>query len=137
MKRNPKIKVLDKALAEKGWKVVLLFRLTPIPFSMACYAFGVTKVTLSDFLKGSLGIVAFTSLYCYTGVSLRTLHHTKLDDLDHPHTKNHAMYLVFLELLFAVLVFSYIGLKAKEALREFEEEERRKRKSSDPEDIQQ
>jgi uncharacterized membrane protein YdjX (TVP38/TMEM64 family) len=75
LKKHKKFMVLNKIMKEKGWKIVLLFRLTPFPYSLASYIFGVTEVKMKDYLIGSLGIFCFTSIYCYTGVSLRNLQH--------------------------------------------------------------
>lgn len=68
MKKNPKFKVIDRAVAKQGWKIVLLTRLSPIfPFNLLNYAFGVTQVSLKDYLLGSIGIVPATVMYVYIG----------------------------------------------------------------------
>ncbi len=51
-----------------GWKIVLLTRLSPIfPFNLLNYAFGVTQVSLKDYILGSIGIIPGTLMYVYIG----------------------------------------------------------------------
>lgn len=68
--RRPKYHALDRAVAEDGWKVVVLVRLSPIvPFNLQNYAFGVTGVGFWPYLGGTLaGIVPGTALYVYFGI---------------------------------------------------------------------
>lgn len=41
--KNPKFQAIDRAVAQEGWKIVLLTRLSPVfPFNLLNYAFGVT-----------------------------------------------------------------------------------------------
>ncbi len=69
MESNPKLKRLSKAVAKEGWKLVLLTRLSPIfPFNILNYAFGLTEVSVRDFVLASwLGMLPGTILYVYLG----------------------------------------------------------------------
>ena len=68
MEKNPKFKAIDRAVAKEGWKIVLLTRLSPLfPFNLLNYAFGVTQVSLKDYILGSLGIIPGTVMYVYLG----------------------------------------------------------------------
>jgi uncharacterized membrane protein YdjX (TVP38/TMEM64 family) len=41
---HEKFEAIDRAIAEKGWKVVALLRLSPvIPFSLSNYLYGLTR----------------------------------------------------------------------------------------------
>lgn len=65
---NPKFAAIDKAVAEEGFKIVLLTRLSPLfPFNLLNYAFGVTGVTLWDYSIGSIGMIPGTIMYVYIG----------------------------------------------------------------------
>lgn len=58
------------ALAEKkGWKIVLLARLSPVfPFLIGNYAFGITRVPASHYFFASLiGTIPSTLVYTYSG----------------------------------------------------------------------
>lgn len=66
--KHPKFKAINLAVAKEGWKIVLLTRLCPIfPFNLLNYAFGVTQVSLKDYILGSLGIFPGTVMYVYMG----------------------------------------------------------------------
>lgn len=68
MEKHPKFKAINLAVAKEGWKIVLLTRLSPIfPFNLLNYAFGVTQVSLKDYILGSLGIIPGTVMYVYIG----------------------------------------------------------------------
>jgi uncharacterized membrane protein YdjX (TVP38/TMEM64 family) len=68
IQHNLWFKVIDRAVAEKGWKIVLLTRLSPIfPFNLTNYAFGVTQISLKSYALGSIGILPGTFLYTYIG----------------------------------------------------------------------
>jgi uncharacterized membrane protein YdjX (TVP38/TMEM64 family) len=66
--KNPKFQAIDRAVGKEGWKIVLLTRLSPIfPFNLLNYAFGVTQVSLKDYILGSLGMIPGTVMYVYMG----------------------------------------------------------------------
>ena len=66
--KYPKFGAINLAVAKEGWKIVLLTRLCPIfPFNLLNYAFGVTQVSLKDYILGSFGIIPGTVLYVYMG----------------------------------------------------------------------
>jgi len=66
---NQKFKAMDDAVAQQGWKIVLLTRLTPLmPFSMQNYGYGLTKVPLLQYMLASwIGMMPGTVLYVYIG----------------------------------------------------------------------
>jgi uncharacterized membrane protein YdjX (TVP38/TMEM64 family) len=66
--KNPKFQAIDRAVGKEGWKIVLLTRLSPVfPFNLLNYAFGVTGVSLKDYILGSLGMIPGTVMYVYIG----------------------------------------------------------------------
>jgi uncharacterized membrane protein YdjX (TVP38/TMEM64 family) len=66
---NAKFRAIDDRVAEEGWKIVGLTRLSPIfPFNLLNYAYGITKVSLRDyFLASWIGMLPGTVLYVYIG----------------------------------------------------------------------
>ena len=65
---NPKFRAIDTAVGREGLKIVLLTRLSPIfPFNLLNYAFGVTSVSLKDYMLGCAGMIPGTILYVYIG----------------------------------------------------------------------
>ncbi|OCR00718.1 SNARE associated Golgi family protein [Oscillatoriales cyanobacterium USR001] len=68
MAKHPKFKFIDEAVAREGLKIVFLTRLSPIfPFNLLNYAFGITKVSLKDYILGSFGMIPGTIMYVYLG----------------------------------------------------------------------
>ncbi len=66
---NHKFEAIDVAVAQEGWKIVGLTRLSPVfPFNLLNYAFGLTQVSLKDyFLASWIGMLPGTVMYVYIG----------------------------------------------------------------------
>src|SRR5439155_1598399 len=66
---SPRFAAIDRAVGREGLRIVLLVRLSPVfPFNLLNYAFGLTRVTLRDYLIGSLvGMLPGTVMYVYLG----------------------------------------------------------------------
>jgi uncharacterized membrane protein YdjX (TVP38/TMEM64 family) len=66
---NAKFRAIDEAVASEGWKIVGLTRLSPVfPFNLLNYAFGLTRVSLRDFVLASwIGMIPGTVMYVYVG----------------------------------------------------------------------
>ena len=66
---NTRFTAIDKAVASEGWKIVGLTRLSPaVPFTLLNYAFGLTQVSLRDYVLASwIGMMPGTVLYVYLG----------------------------------------------------------------------
>jgi uncharacterized membrane protein YdjX (TVP38/TMEM64 family) len=67
---RPRLAAIDRAVAEDGWKIVALLRLSPaVPFNLQNYLFGATAVPLSHYVAATaIGIVPGSLLYIYLGV---------------------------------------------------------------------
>ena len=67
--KNEKFATIDRAVADEGWKIVLLTRLSPVfPFTLLNYAFGLTRVKLSHYVLASwIGMMPGTVMYVYLG----------------------------------------------------------------------
>ena len=84
--RHLSIQHLDKEIAVRGWIFVLLLRLSPLaPYSLASYAFGLTRISMGAYMLGSIGATPALLAYVYTGsisgMALMTLtgNHMKLN----------------------------------------------------------
>ena len=66
---NGKFLAIDDAVGNEGWKIVGLTRLSPaFPFGLLNYAYGLTKVSLRDYVLASwIGMMPGTVLYVYLG----------------------------------------------------------------------
>jgi uncharacterized membrane protein YdjX (TVP38/TMEM64 family) len=72
---NEKFAAIDEAVAQQGFKIVLLTRLSPVfPFNLLNYAFGLTKISFWKYALGSwIGMMPGTVMYVYLGAGLRSL----------------------------------------------------------------
>jgi uncharacterized membrane protein YdjX (TVP38/TMEM64 family) len=66
---NASFAAIDRAVAAEGWKIVGLTRLSPaFPFALLNYAFGLTRVSLRDYVLASwIGMMPGTVMYVYIG----------------------------------------------------------------------
>ena len=66
---NAAFAALDRSVAAEGWKIVGLTRLSPaFPFTLLNYAFGLTRVSLRDYVLASwIGMMPGTVMYVYLG----------------------------------------------------------------------
>jgi uncharacterized membrane protein YdjX (TVP38/TMEM64 family) len=65
---NEKFAAIDHAVSKEGFKIVLLTRLSPaFPFVLLNYAYGLTGVSLKDYVLGSVGMIPGTIMYVYIG----------------------------------------------------------------------
>ena len=69
IEKNEKFAAIDRAVADEGWKIVFLMRLSPVfPFTLLNYAFGLTRVKLSHYALASwIGMIPGTVMYVYLG----------------------------------------------------------------------
>lgn len=66
---NERFSSIDRAVAEEGWRIVGLTRLSPVfPFALLNYAFGLTRVSLKGYVLASwIGMMPGTVMYVYLG----------------------------------------------------------------------
>lgn len=66
---RPRLLAVDRAVAEEGWKIVALLRLSPaVPFNLQNYLFGATAVPFAQYVAATaLGIVPGSLFYVYVG----------------------------------------------------------------------
>ncbi len=69
IEHNARFRAIDDAVGREGWKIVALTRLSPVfPFNLLNYAFGLTNVSLLDYIVASwAGMIPGTVLYVYIG----------------------------------------------------------------------
>ncbi|KZL50278.1 SNARE associated Golgi family protein [Nodularia spumigena CENA596] len=118
--KYPQFKAIDLAVAKEGWKIVLLTRLCPIfPFNLLNYAFGVTQVTLKDYILGSFGIIPGTVMYVYMGSlagDLATLN--AANQPTNPEAQIWQWVMQIIGLIATITITIYITKIAQKALRE-------------------
>lgn len=67
--KYPRLAVIDRAIGEDGFTIVLLLRLSPIvPFNLLNYALGLTRIKLRTYVLASfVGMLPGTFLHVYLG----------------------------------------------------------------------
>jgi len=59
---------IDRAVAARGRRIVLLLRLSPVvPYNVLNYILGLTRVRFVDYLAGAVGMIPMTVVYIYSG----------------------------------------------------------------------
>lgn len=113
----PRFAAIDRAVQREGLRIVLLTRLSPVfPFNLLNYAFGLTKVSLRDYVLGSLvGMLPGTIMYVYLGSLI-----TSVSELAAGRTSGGVAQQVFYfgGLGVTVLVTLYVAQVARRALAE-------------------
>lgn len=111
IEKNEKFAAIDQAVGREGWKIVGLTRLSPaFPFSLLNYAYGLTKVSLRDYVLASwIGMMPGTIMYVYVG-SLARL------GVDAQQTSTAQTVLKIVGLLATVAVTVYVTKIARAAL---------------------
>jgi uncharacterized membrane protein YdjX (TVP38/TMEM64 family) len=112
---NPKFDAIDTAVGQKGFKIVLLARLSPIfPFNLLNYMFGITKVALKDYVLGSVGMIPGTLMYVYFGSLAGNL--ATLGSANQPSDARFQWSLRIIGFIATVLATLYITRVARKAL---------------------
>jgi len=114
---NQSFKRIDRALAGKGFKIVLLTRLSPIfPFTLQNYGYGLTGVSLKDYFFASwIGMIPGTIMYVYIGSLITEI--TQIASGQRAEVPGQKI-LYFVGLAITVAVSVYVTRVAKKALAE-------------------
>lgn len=99
----------------RAFKVVLLARLTPIPFGLQNTIFGVSNVHKHSYYLGTLiGLLPAQLINVYIGSSLRSMH-----DVFTNHSTAWASYGVFgFEICIGIVLMAYVVHRARQELAE-------------------
>lgn len=113
---NARFRAVDEAVGREGFKIVLLTRLSPVfPFVLLNYAYGITKVKLSDYFIASLiGMIPGTVLFVYLGSLATSIATGELPDS--PARKIFTV----IGLIVTIAVTIYVTRIARRALRDLE-----------------
>lgn len=66
--RSPRLQTVEQAVSREGLRLVLLTRLSPaFPFSLLNLAYGLSGVSMRDYVLGLIGILPGTVLFCSLG----------------------------------------------------------------------
>ncbi len=115
---NARFSAIDHAVANEGWKIVGLTRLSPIfSFNLLNYAYGLTRVSLKEYVLASwIGMLPGTVMYVYIGSLAGDLATLGVDTAEAPTTAKWIINAV--AFIATVLVTVYVTKIAKKALAE-------------------
>jgi uncharacterized membrane protein YdjX (TVP38/TMEM64 family) len=114
---NAKFAAIDRAVAQEGWKIVGLIRLSPaFPFNVLNYALGLTQVSFWDNLLGTAGIVPGTFMYVYIGSLAGSLAMAGMESTTSPQAETAKWIIRIVGLIATVAVTIYVTRIARKAL---------------------
>lgn len=122
IRKNKKTAAIDRAIGEKGWRIVLLMRLSPaVPFNLQNYLYGVTSIRFWPCVLASwIGMAPGTIMYVYLGTVFGLAAGAAAGD----RAKTPGEWvLIIVGLLATVLVTVYITRIATRALKEYTQDE--------------
>lgn len=69
---SPRFQAIDQAVAQHGWRIVMLTRLVPLfPFNLQNYVYGLTRITFGTYVLTSwICMLPGTAAYTFTGGAL-------------------------------------------------------------------
>ncbi len=111
---HPYYLALDRAIATRGFKIVALVRLCSLsPYALTSYLFGLTKVSLGQFVVGSwLGRLPATIVYAYVGSTAKSLVDVAMGRVDLGHGIEILLGLGLVALVTVAVVITHIARQA-------------------------
>jgi len=115
---NKRFKTIDDAVAKEGWRIVGLTRLSPVfSFNLLNYAYGLTRVSLKEYILASwIGMLPGTVMYVYIGSLAGDLASVGAENTEAPSGAQWTINIV--AFVATVLVTIYVTRIAKNALAE-------------------
>lgn len=113
---SPRFRAIDEAVGSGGFRLVLLLRLSPLfPFNLLNYMLGLTRVSVRDFVLGSvIGMAPGTFMYLYLGSLVTSA--SQLLSGERPSAGPLGTVLYALGLIATVVVTVWVTRKARAAL---------------------
>lgn len=112
---NEKFRVIDKAIGQEGWRIIMLLRFCPLPFGFANYAYGLTAIPFLPYLVASiLAIIPANVFFVYLGATAQAGLEAVMGNNRPRHPFEYALMGFGLLACFAAMF--YIGKVAKTAL---------------------
>lgn len=138
---NKAFVAIDKAIAQGGWKIVGLIRLSPaFPFNVLNYALGLTRVSFIDNIIGTMGIIPGAFAYAYLGSLSESLIQVagEMATEDAPADPTQTTIQWILRIIGLIATFAvtiYVTKVARKALKDTVDEESTGSPTADPEAI--
>ena len=109
--RHQKFAALESLVSENPLKIMLLMRLTPLPFALLSYAFSVTRVRFKPYLLSTSGILIYHVSLVYFGYTTKHVAGL-LSKTPHPSQVSYALLIaVFLGLVVLLIVVARMAAR--------------------------
>ncbi|GJJ72625.1 hypothetical protein EMPS_04983 [Entomortierella parvispora] len=113
MSKHPKFGALDQVIQDDGWKIVVMLRLTPIPFNLITYFFSITSIRLTTLIWATaLGVFPGSCLGIWIGSLLKGL-----SGIDDPELETRHVVILIMNGVFIVCSILTLSLFGKRSMR--------------------
>ncbi|RIA84412.1 snare associated Golgi protein [Glomus cerebriforme] len=113
IERRPMFTALNSVIADEGWKIVVMLRLTPIPFNLISYFFSVSSIDLFPFLWSTvLGVLPGTFNAVWIGSLVKSL-----SRIDKPKLENKDIVIITMNIIFVTCCVIALSMIGKRSLR--------------------
>ncbi|KAF9923283.1 hypothetical protein FBU30_006644 [Linnemannia zychae] len=113
MSKHPKFTALDEVIKDDGWKIVVMLRLTPIPFNLITYFFSITSISLATLTWATaVGIFPGSCLGIWIGSLLKGL-----SGIDNPELEPKNIVILVMNGVFIVCCILTLSIFGKRSLR--------------------
>ncbi|KAF9922069.1 hypothetical protein FBU30_007843 [Linnemannia zychae] len=113
MAKHPKFNALDEVIKDDGWKIVVMLRLTPIPFSLITYFFSITSIRLWTVVWATcVGVLPGSCIGIWIGSLLKGL-----SGIDNPELETKNIVVLVMNGIFIACCVLALSLFGKRSLR--------------------
>ncbi|KAF9287037.1 hypothetical protein BGZ68_002305 [Mortierella alpina] len=113
MAKHPKFGALDQVIQDDGWKIVVMLRLTPIPFNLITYFFSITSIPLYTLLWATAaGVFPGSCLGIWIGSLLKGL-----SGIDNPELETKNVVILVMNGVFIVCSILTLSIFGKKSMR--------------------
>ncbi len=116
--RDPRFAALDRAIGEKGWRIVFLLRMSAVvPFVISNYVYGLTAIRFWPYVVSSVvGLVPLTVLWVALGAAAREADPLDVATAPAPMPRELAIAVVAAGILITAGVTVYVARLTRRAL---------------------
>ncbi|KAG0264279.1 hypothetical protein BG011_007169 [Mortierella polycephala] len=113
MSKHPKFNALEEVIKDDGWKIVVMLRLTPIPFNLITYFFSITSIRLWTVVWATcVGVFPGSCIGIWIGSLLKGL-----SGIDKPELANKNVVILAMNGVFVVCCILTLSMFGKRSLR--------------------
>jgi len=126
LKENKKADSVLKAVRKNGFKIIIMSRLTPIPFGIQNALFGVSGIHFVPYILATwFGMLPEAFLWCYFGSKAREINDVLHGEADFGVWQKVILAVEIISAVLLVVILGFLGRRAmKKAIQEQEQEQR-------------